>query len=61
MSIFILIQLAYINVRDLRSDRSVDPLESFAYVAYPVVTDIVKQYDDGDPTDDFMSFFMVPY
>jgi hypothetical protein len=43
------------------SSASFSPDVTGHYVPSPVVTDIVKQYDDGDPTDDFMSFFMVPY
>lgn len=31
------------------------------YVASPVVTDILKQYDDGEPTDDVVGFIAFPY
>ncbi len=31
------------------------------YVPGVVVTDILKQYDDGDPTEDVTSFFLMPY
>jgi large repetitive protein len=31
------------------------------YVPTAVVTDVLKQYDDGNPTEDVTSFFLIPY